>query len=299
MNTMNTRSVMVTGASGFIGSHLVCSLVKSGFDVHILVRPASDLSVLSNVIDSCSVHIYEGSIVDLKKIFSRVKPSHVVHLASLFLAQHNDSNINQLLNSNIIFSTHIVEAMVAEGIPYLINTGTSWQHFSDDGYNPVNLYAATKAAFENILEFYVQTSSLKVITLKIFDTYGPGDSRKKLLSLLFDISVSKDTLAMSAGEQKINLVYIDDVIAAFESALDKVSHQVEPHQRYSVSSIESITLKELVAIFEEALNVKLNIDWGARAYRNREVMVPWSGEKRLEGWQPEVELKTGLKLAFK
>jgi nucleoside-diphosphate-sugar epimerase len=295
---MNSRSVIVTGATGFIGSNLVFALIRKGFDVHILVRDTSDLSILGNIVESCTVHIYNGSIVDLKKTFSIVKPSHVFHLASLFLAQHDDSNITDLLESNIIFSTHVVEAMVSEGVPFLINTGTSWQHFTDDTYVPVNLYAATKEAFENILEFYIQTSNLKVTTLKLFDTYGPNDPRKKLLRLLHDISVSKDALSMSAGEQKINLVYIDDVIRAFEHAYDEISRQIELHSRYSVSSSKPLTLKELVVIFEDTLNVKLNINWGEREYRNREVMVPWSGEQVLKGWHPEIDLKTGLKRAF-
>ena len=296
---MNSNSVIVTGATGFIGSNLVFSLVKKGFDVHILVRGTSDLNILGDIAEACTVHIYNGSIVDLKKTFSIVKPSHVFHLASLFLAQHDDSNITDLLESNIIFSTHLVEAMVSEDVPFLINTGTSWQHFTDDTYNPVNLYAATKESFENILEFYIQTSDLKVITLKLFDTYGPNDPRKKLLRLLYDISISKDALSMSAGEQKINLVYIDDVIRAFEHSYKEIFQQIDSHTRYSVSATKLLTLKELVAIFEDTLDVKLNINWGEREYRKREVMAPWSGEKMLKGWVPKIDLPAGLARAFR
>ncbi len=295
---MILRSVVVTGATGFIGSHLVFSLTKKGLDVHLLVRESSDLSVLSNVLDRCSVHRYDGTVGGLKKVFSKVKPSHVFHLASLFLVQHDETNLTELLHSNIIFSTHIVEAMVSEDVPFLINTGTSWQHFNRESYSPVNLYAATKEAFENILEFYVQTSNLKVTTLKLFDTYGPDDRRKKILRLLYDVSISEETLSMSAGEQKLNLVYIDDVIRAFEVAFSQISEQAELHLRYSVSSSTLVTLKELVEVFEDTLKVRLKIKWGEREYRQREVMVPWSGEPVLKGWRQQVDLKTGLKRAF-
>ena len=80
---MNSRGVIVTGATGFIGCNLVFSLIRKGFDVHILVRDTSDLSILGNIVDSCNVHIYTGSVVDLKKTFSMVKPSHVFHLKYL------------------------------------------------------------------------------------------------------------------------------------------------------------------------------------------------------------------------
>ena len=69
------------------------------------------------------------------------------------------------MSSNITFGTQLVEAMVANGCYQFVNTGTSWQHYENDEYNPVNLYAATKQAFEDILRYYVETSALRVITL--------------------------------------------------------------------------------------------------------------------------------------
>ena len=295
---MNSRSVIVTGATGFIGSNLVFSLIRKGFDVHILVRDTSDLSILGNIVESCTVHIYNGSIIDLKKTFSIVKPSHVFHLASLFLAQHDDSNITDLLESNIIFSTHVVEAMVSEGVPFLINTGTSWQHHNEGDFNPVNLYAATKQAFESILEYYIEARGLKVISLILFETYGPNDPRKKILSLLNDVSKSGDTISMSEGEQMIDLVYIDDVISAYLSAYKNIVQQIVGHSRYGVATNRPLSLKSLVLEFEQVLGVKVNVNWGKRPYRNREVMVPWLGSQKLLNWEVRVELDEGLIRSF-
>ena len=295
---MNSRSVIVTGATGFIGSNLVFSLIRKGFDVHILVRDTSDLSILGNIVESCTVHIYNGSIVDLKKTFSIVKPSHVFHLASLFLAQHDELNITDLLESNIIFSSHVVEAMVSEGVPFLINTGTSWQHYTEGDFNPVNLYAATKQAFESILKYYIEARGLKVISLILFDTYGPNDPRKKILSLLNDVSKSGDTISMSEGEQMIDLVYIDDVISAYLSAYKNIVQQIVGHSRYGVATNRPLSLKSLVLEFEQVLGVKVNVNWGKRPYRNREVMVPWLGSQKLLNWEARVELDEGLIRSF-
>jgi nucleoside-diphosphate-sugar epimerase len=296
---MKNKTIIVTGATGFIGSNLTLSLIDKGFDVHILSRQESDLSILSKHEGNFTNHVYDGSIQKLKQTFKEVKPTHVFHLASLFLAKHDDSNISNLLESNIIFSTHIVEAMASNDVKYLINTGTSWQHFEDCEYNPVNLYAATKQSFETILEFYIQTSKIKVITLKLFDTYGANDPRKKILSLLGDYSKSGETLLMSPGEQIIDLVHIDDVIKAFELSYNTILHQTENHMQYGISSNHPISLKDLVLIFEETLNVKVKIDWGKREYRQREVMVPWTRSSRLPGWKNDINLKEGLLLTYR
>ena len=141
-------------------------------------------------------------------IVNEANPEIVFHLASLFLAQHTLEDIERLVQSNLLFGVQIAEAITLQGVTKLINTGTSWQHYENEDYNPVCLYAATKQAFEDMLKFYVEASKLKVITLKLFDTYGPDDSRPKLFTLLRKVAQEQTELAMSPGEQLIDLVYM-------------------------------------------------------------------------------------------
>ncbi|MDZ5724904.1 NAD-dependent epimerase/dehydratase family protein [Acetobacterium sp. K1/6] len=96
----------------------------------------------------------------------------VVRLASLFVSEHNASDVDKLFMSNVVFGAHLLEAMKTLEVNYLINTGTNWQNYCGSEYNPVNLYAATKEAFEDIAKFYTQTTSLRMITLRLYDTYG-------------------------------------------------------------------------------------------------------------------------------
>jgi nucleoside-diphosphate-sugar epimerase len=296
---MKKPSIIITGASGFIGSQLTLYLIKKDFDVHIISRKTSDLTCFEGYEAKYTNHIYDGTIHTLKEIFKIVKPSHVFHLASLFLSKHDDSNITQLLESNVIFSTHIVDAMVTHDVKYLINTGTNWQHFEDNIYNPVNLYAASKQSFETILEFYIQTSELRVTTLKLFDTYGPNDTRKKILSLLDDYSKSNEALSMSPGNQKIDIVYIDDVIKAYLVAYSSIQNQTNAHMQYGITSNNPLSLKDLVIKFEKVLETKVRINWGKLVYREREVMSPWSNSPQLPGWKPNVGLEEGLLRTFK
>ena len=167
--------------------------------------------------------------------------------------------------------------MTLQGVTKLINTGTSWQHYENEDYNPVCLYAATKQAFEDMLKFYVEASELKVITLKLFDTYGPDDPRPKLFTLLRRVAEEQTELAMSPGEQLIDLVYIDDVIEGYLLAARRLmDNSVSGMEDYAISSGKQISLKELVAIYGRTIGKQLPIKWGGRSYRTREVMVSWN-----------------------
>lgn len=289
------KVALVTGATGFVGSHLVRRLINEEWNVHIIVRAQSNLDIISDAKEALTIHIHDGTTERMLQIFNKANFSIVFHLASLFLVQHQSKNIESLIKSNILFGAQLVEAMVANGVYKLVNTGTSWQHYNNEDYNPVNLYAATKQAFEGILKFYIETTPLKVITLKLFDTYGPDDPRPKLFNLLKKVAEEQKPLAMSPGEQLIDIVYIDDVVDAFILAAKRLlSAEVEKYEEYAVSSGNPIKLRDIVRTYEDVIGKKLPIEWGGRPYRDREVMVPWNGGKRLGGWKTKVNLKDGI-----
>ena len=160
----------------------------------------------------------------------------------------------------------------------------------------VNLYAATKQAYRSILRYYIETFRLTVINIELFDTYGPNDQRGKLFALLDRLRTSGDTLAMSPGDQQLDPVYIDDVSEAFIVALKRLRDgDVQDEETYSVRSDNPIKLKDLVKTYEDATSSTLNIEWGGRPYRAREVMVPWSRGETLPGWSSTVTLQEGIK----
>jgi nucleoside-diphosphate-sugar epimerase len=158
-----------------------------------------------------------------------------------------------------------------------LNTGTYWQHYNGANYDPVNLYAATKQAFEDIAKFYAEASGLRFCTLKLCDTHGPDDTRKKIFNLFQSSASNGEILEMSAGEQLIDILHVDQVVFAFVKLINQLNCPTSINdncESYCISSGRKITLKQLAAEYEEMNNVKLNIRWGARPYRSREVMQP-------------------------
>ena len=290
------RRALVTGATGFIGANLVNRLVEEGWTVHVIVRPSSNLKRLNG---AATVHEYDGTLKCMFSVFSRALPDYVFHLSSLFVSEHRGSDIEPLMSSNLIFGTNLLEAMKEFDIKNLVNTGTSWQHYRGKLYSPVNLYAATKQAFEAIIEYYVETSSLNVITLKLFDTYGPDDPRRKLISLLFEASLTGKQLEMSLGEQMLDLVYVDDVVGGYICAAKMLDEgQIDGHMDFGLTSGDPIRLRDLLKRIEYVIGRKLVVNFGARPYRDREVMVPWRPTRLLPGWVAKTALDDGLRMTF-
>jgi len=286
--------VLVTGATGFIGQNLVKVLLAHGFEVHVIIRESSNRN---NIDSGVTFFEYSGVIEDLIAYTQKEGFNGIIHLASLFLATHTPKDIAMLINSNVTFGTELLEAAKHSNIKWFINTGTFWQHFEGDEYNPVNLYAATKEAFESVAKYYVETSELIFTTIKLNDTFGPNDTRNKVFNLWNKIAKSKETLEMSAGEQLIDISYIDDVVNAYlilAKHLNSKSAMTFQNRTFVVTQEQKLSLKELATLFEEATNSTLNITWGAREYREREVMNPWSNGEKVPGWKQQFSLEKAI-----
>lgn len=286
--------ILVTGATGFIGQNLVKVLLDKNYEVHCIVRADSNTSNMSQKV---TIFKYDENIDNLIEYFNKQNFDGVIHLASLFLASHTKNDISNLVSSNIKFGTELLEACKISNTKWFINTGTFWQNYENEDYNPVNLYAATKKAFESIAKYYTQTSNLIFTTIKLNDTFGANDTRNKVFNLWNKIATSGEVLEMSAGEQIIDISYVEDVVSAYEVLIAHLtSHQKEEfkNKTFAVTSSERMSLKELSKVFEEATNKKLNIKWGAIPYREREVMIPYDKGQTVPNWNQKYTLKQAM-----
>lgn len=278
-------NILLTGATGYIGSNIAKKMSKL-HNIFYLVRPNSNIE--SFPIDK--VFVFNDNISQLSTFLIEKKIDGVMHLASAVIPVHKPEQIKDLVLSNIYLGTAILEACMNTSVRWFLNTGTIWQNYNspdyEDKYNPVDLYAATKQAFMVMAKYYMETSDIRFCTLKLCDTYGPGDPRKKVMSLFEDIAKSGATLDMSPGQQKLDMLHIDDVVKGFETLANLLNDRnTDLRDEYVLSSGNQISLRELAAQYEKEHNVKLNINWGGRAYRKREVMNPYKGNV-LPEWIP-------------
>jgi nucleoside-diphosphate-sugar epimerase len=287
------RRALVTGATGFVGSHLARHLADAGWEVHALVRSRTSLERLG---DLATAHQHDGTTESVVDVVGAAAPDVVFHLASLFIAEHKTADVAPLVESNLLFGTQLAEAMRVHRLTRLVNTGSVWQHYQDEDYNPSDLYAATKQAYLDVLRYFEEAAGLRVVTLEICDSYGPDDPRPKLMGALRRAALDGTRVTLTDGHQLLDLVYVSDIARAYELAAERLlAGAVRAHERYLIRSGTPVSVRDLVGVFEKVAGRKLDADWGARAYRAREVMRPWPGGETLPGWRPEIDLDRGIR----
>lgn len=293
------KKALITGVTGFIGGALARCLLENGWSVALIVRKESDTSQITDILrKSDEVHLYDGSAESLITAMSDSRPDVVFHLASLVMVEHQSAEISSLVASNVLFGSQLLDAMVKTGVTHIVNAGTIWQFFGKDEAQAVNLYAATKQAFEKIVDFYHDAFGVSAITLILADTYGTGDKRPKLINYLIRSLGGIEVLNMSPGDQIIDISHVRDVARSFQLAATKLIESPAPVRMSLAVSGVRLSVKQLVSMVENVAQQSLNVQFGGRPYRFREVMsLPqisnldpdWEKVELIEGIQDLVE----------
>lgn len=266
------KTALVTGASGYLGGHVARRLLAAGWRVVALVRTGSRLP--DDLSEQVTRADYDGTVASITAAFASGPVDVVLHLASAVVGIHRADQVDAILEANVRLPTQILEAMRQGECRRMVNTGSFWQHCNSDGYAPVNLYAATKQAFEDIAAAYVANDEIRTCTLVLFDTYGADDPRAKIVRLLVQAIGADDPLLLSPGEQVLDLTHAADIADAFVVAAARLlDDDGAAQERFRVSGTR-MSLKDLVARVRVLADAPLNVQLGARPYRSREIMEP-------------------------
>lgn len=287
---------IITGATGYIGSNLLRYLLSKNWELHIIAQPEFGYDNISDIKQEINIIEYDKNINSLISFFQKVNPDVVFHLAASVIVNYKPEDVATLIQSNIGFGTEVLEAMKHSDSRIFITTGTYWQNYNSYEFNPVDLYAATKEAFEKIVKYYTEVHDFQAISLRLFDIYGENDHRPKLLNRLCEIAKNGSSLNISPGAQLLDLVHISDVCTAFLKAYELLSNNPNlKNEIFGVYTGRRVSLKSLINMFETELNTQLNVNFGGRPYKNREVMNPCEIYKKLPNWNAIIKLEDGLK----
>lgn len=284
--------VLITGATGYVGTHLARKLAQGGASVAALVRPESDTARLADA-GSVALRAYDGTLDSLVAAVRAVQPDCVFHLASLSRVEVAREQVDALVQANIVLGVHLLEALRDVPGCRLINAGTYSQYAAAGGYEPDSLYAVTKQAFELFVDYAAATAALAAVTLVVFDVYGEDDWRPKLLTSLVDSALTGRPFPATEGHQRLDFVHVEDVVQGFVHAAQLPA--VPGHRRYRLDSGARISLRELGAAIERLAGSRMDIRWGELPYRPGQKMAVLERGERLPGWQARVDLENGIR----
>ncbi|MHC1712839.1 MAG: NAD-dependent epimerase/dehydratase family protein [Solidesulfovibrio sp.] len=283
---------LVTGASGYVGSRLVGRLVAKGHDVVVLYRDESRIAPLLTSPSVVPLPV-GASVAGYRKAIELYNVEGIFHLASKAVYASGEFEIAALIEANVTLGVMLLEAMSTTSCRRFVNAGTYWQHYDGPEYNPICLYAATKQAFMDIVDYYAHWKGFRCITLKLTDIYGDQDPRPKVFTLLDKAARTGERLKMTEGRQLLSFLHVEDAIGALCEAARQTMAMTPSHAVYTVGT-PLISLRDAVAMYLEITGKSVVIEWGALPYRPTQIMTPWLGQP-LPNWMPAVDLKTGLR----
>lgn len=285
--------ILITGITGYIGSNLARHLLNEN-EVFGLVREPINAKYINDIHHQITLLPYDGSAKQLLKQYKVCKPDLVYHLATYYTGAHHIDVIEDLISSNISLGAYLLEAMSLCGTKNLIYAASIMQHYEGYNYRPLNLYAATKHAFEDLLTYYTDTGIINSGILVLSDTYGPKDERPKILNLIYKASKTHSPIDLSDGSQDYDLVYIDDVIRAFIMAGKQLTSGIWKNKTFQIFPQEVKSLREVVDLMLDLQRINVTINWGARLPVERTMKHALRIYPPVPGWKAKISLVEGF-----
>jgi NAD dependent epimerase/dehydratase len=307
------KTVMVTGAGGFIGSHLIEKLYEQGARVRAFVRYNSrnDIGLLRMLSADCqsNLEIISGDLRDLTAVQQAMRgSSHVFHLGALIAIPYSYLHPAEVVETNVIGTLNILLAARELGIERLVHTSTS-EVYGTAIHVPINEdhplqgqspYSASKIGPDKLVESFHLSYGLPVVTLRPFNTFGPRQSARAVIPSLIAQALTQTKIRVGNLEATRDFTYVTDTVTGF---LMIAQAQGVEGQTINLGTGRDIRIADLL---EQVMKL---VDRRVEVVIERERLRPEKSEVQrlisdnsfaLEkmGWTPQVPFEAGLKTTF-
>ena len=283
--------ILLTGATGFLGSALAKHWTQAGHQLTLLVRPTSSLRRVEALLPAVHLAKY-SSDSDIVQLVQNTAPDVIVHTACAY-GRLGESTL-QVFDANVRLGLLLLDGVLrkesARRVGF-INTGT--------GLEPsVSNYTLSKQQFAQWGDTLVQQNPtrLQFVNIRLQHMFGPGDDPSKFTShVLHACQQHQPQLALTAGEQRRDFIYIDDVVSAYD-VLAKQMNQLADSDQVDVGSGDSPPVRSFVEQVHALTGSRTELQFGAIPYRANEAMLCQADTRRLQklGWRPAYSLEQGI-----
>jgi nucleoside-diphosphate-sugar epimerase len=253
------KNILITGASGFIGGYVLDNCLKNNFNVYAILRNSKKNVSFARKYKKKIFPIFYNNIYQIKNKLINCKIDYVIHCATHYIKKHVHNDIENIIKSNVLFPTILLDAVINIKIKKFINLGTVWQHFNDTKNLAFNLYAASKQSFECIFNYYKdQYKKIKFYNVLLTDTFGVNDKRKKLIPILVKNYKKKDKNRINIPKNlTMNLVNVNEVT----NCLNILLKNNFKSNNYIIKSNQDVKIFDLINFLNDKLEKKIKINW--------------------------------------
>ncbi len=286
-------TVLVTGGTGFLGSHLIHELQKGNKNVIVLKRTSSEIWRIADI--AKDIKFYDIDSDGIEKAFKEQHIDVVIHTACSY--GRNNEALSSIVETNVLLGLRVLECAIDFNTDTFFNTDTLLQKY-------LNAYSLSKKQFVEWLK--QQSDKIKVINMKLEHMYGPkDDSRKFVPWFIQQLQENVAKIPLTKGIQQRDFVYIDDVVSGYMTVLDNIQ-KLQQFSEFDVGSGELVSVKNFVTeismefkrLHQENITM---LEFGALPYRQGEPMTVDVNIEPLKkmGWRPNVDYKTGIRRILK
>ena len=304
----NEQTVLVTGAGGFIASHLVEALLGAGAQVRAFVRYTSrgTAGFLAEVKERQRLEVIGGDLRDFAAVDAAVSGVQVVfHLGALISIPYSYLHPVEVVETNVNGTLNVLLACRKQGVRRLVHTSTSEVygtalHVPIDEAHPLqgqSPYSASKIGADKLVESFHLAYGLPAVTVRPFNTYGPRQSARAVIPAIISQALRGDSLRLGNLESRRDFTYVTDTVRGFILAAE--TEGVEGGT-FNLGTGAEVTIGALAALILQLVGRALPIQVEPQRLRpeRSEVMRLLSDNRLAQeklSWRPEVPLEQGLR----